>query len=212
MNLTPIVATCDSYLDLLPNFIELYYRYSELQPPLIVGETQTLKNIEVLTSGEKQWGQRIIKALDTVDSSYIFLALDDYYLQTPITAYIHKSIELLEADRDLSKISFISNKHFRNYKLIPTDVDDFYMMHNSCRWLATLQIGIWRTEVLRGALKPDYSPWDFEMKAREFLINSKCAVLDPQCELVFNFVRKGKQLSKGWQEFLNKENLTYIHS
>lgn len=209
MKLYSVVGTCDLYLDLIPNFIKLYNKYSELPPPLIIGETQTLKDIEIFTPGKKQWGERMIEALNNIDSPYVFLALDDYYLQTSITSYINKSIELLEADKDLSKISFISNKHFHNYKLISTNVNDFYIQHTSCDWLATLQMGIWKTETLRHTLKPNYSPWDFEIKGREFLIDKKCAILDPQCELIFNFVRQGKKPSQGWREFLIKENLTY---
>lgn len=112
--------------------------------------------------------------------------------------------------KDLDKISFISNKHFKNYKLVNTNVDNFYMMDNSCKWLATLQMGIWKTEVLKTVLQPSYSPWDFELKGRNSLTNKKCAVLDPNCELIFNFVRKGKKLSSGWEQFLFQENLTYI--
>ena len=209
MKLYSIVGTCDLYLDLIPNFIKLYNKYSELPPPLIVGETQTLKDTEVFTPGKKQWGQRMIEALNNIDSPYVFLALDDYYLQTSITPHINKSIELLEADKDLSKISFISNKHFHNYRLISTNTHNFYIQHTHCNWLATLQMGIWKTETLRHTLKPNYSPWDFEIKGREFLIDKKCSILDPQCELIFNFVRQGKKLSQGWREFLIKENLTY---
>tara|TARA_R110001606_G_scaffold151649_1_gene292260 strand:- start:97 stop:351 length:255 start_codon:yes stop_codon:yes gene_type:complete len=79
----------------------------------------------------------------------------------------------------------------------------------NCNNLATLQLGIWKKECFEKVLDPKYSPWDFEIKGRDTLVNDKCGVLDPNKELTFNFARKGKVFSDGWQEFLKKENLTY---
>jgi hypothetical protein len=148
MNITGIVGTCDSYLDLVPNYIKLFTKYSSLNPFLIIGETQTLESIEVFTPGKKPWGERLLNGLEHINTKYILFTLEDYYLQTPIDSYIKHSIDIME-NNDLDKISFISNSHFRNYKL------------------------------------------------------------NPNCELVFNFARRGKTLSQGWEEFLNSENLTY---
>jgi len=208
MNITGIVGTCDSYLDLVPNYIKLFTKYSSLNPFLIIGETQTLESIEVFTPGKKPWGERLLNGLEHINTKYILFTLEDYYLQTPIDSYIKHSIDIME-NNDLDKISFISNSHFRNYKLNPTNIDNFYLMDSDCSWLATLQMGIWKTQIFKDTLKPSYSPWDFEFKGRNYLMDKKCGVLDPNCELVFNFARRGKTLSQGWEEFLNSENLTY---
>ena len=209
MDITLLIGTCDAYLDLIPNYLTLLGRYSKIQNPIIIGETQNLDINFITTPGKKEWGERILEGLEGVNTKYILFTLDDYYFQTPIDEYVDASIQIMESN-NIDKVSFISNKHFRNYNLIPTSIDNFYMMDSSCRWLATLQMGIWKTEVFKEVLKPTYSPWDFEINGRNALTNKKCAVFDPQCELTFNFVRNGKQPSPGWEQFLEKEQLTYI--
>ena len=64
MNLTTIVGTCDSYLDLIPGFSILYERYFEPNiETLIVSETEGLDipKYKFITPGKKQWGERIIQ-------------------------------------------------------------------------------------------------------------------------------------------------------
>jgi len=208
MDITNVVGTCDSYLDLVPNYIKLFTKYSSLDSLFIIGETQTLESIKIYTPGKKPWGERFLNGLNYINTKYILFTLEDYYLTTPIDPYIEYSIDIME-NNDIDKISFISNNHFKNYKLNSTNIQGFYLMNPKCDWLATLQMGVWKTETFKNVLQSDYSPWDFENKGREYLINKKCGVLDPNCELTFNFARRGKILSPGWEKFLNSENLIY---
>jgi len=206
--ITPITVTCDSYLDLLPNFFTLYERYSNLPEPLVIGETKSLEGYNIFTAGDKPWGERICDGLKKIETEYILFTLEDYYFQTEIDYYIEESLKILKL-KNFDKVALISNSHFWGYKLAYTDITNFYQMLPNCNNLATLQLGIWKKESFEKVLDPTFSPWDFEIKGRDVLVDDKCGVLDSHKELVFNFARKGKNLSDGWQEFLQKENLTY---
>jgi len=206
--ITTITVTCDSYLDLLPNFFTLYKRYSNLAEPLVIGETKSLEGYNILTAGHKPWGERIYDSLKKIKTEYILFTLDDYYFTTYVDGYIQEALKILKL-KDFDKVALISNSHFWGYKLAHTDIPNFYQMLPNCNNLATLQLSIWKKDSFEKVLDPSYSPWDFEIKGRDVLTDSKCGILDPHKELVFNFARKGKILSAGWQNFLNKENLTY---
>jgi len=206
--ITTITVTCDSYLDLLPNFFTLYKRYSNLAEPLVIGETKSLEGYNIFTAGDKPWGERIYDSLKKIKTEYILFTLEDYYFTTCVDKYIEESLKILKL-KNFDKVALISNSHFWGYKLAYTDIPNFYQMLPNCNNLATLQLGIWKKESFEKVLDPTYSPWDFEIKGREALLDDKCGILDPNKELVFNFARKGKQLSNGWEEFLRKEKLTY---
>lgn len=205
---TPITVTCDSYLDLLPNYFSLYKKYSSLPKPLIIGETKKLESFDIFTAGDKPWGKRLCEALEKVDTKYILFTLEDYYFQTNIDNYVEQALEILK-EKDYDKIALIANSHFSGYKLSPTEIPNFYKMLPNCHNLATLQMGLWKKTTFEETLNPTFSPWDFEMKGRDSLVNNRCGVLDSNKELIFNFARKGKVFSDGWQEFLRKENLMY---
>ena len=94
--ITPITVTCDSYLDLLPNFFTLYERYSNLPEPLVIGETKNLEGYNIFTAGDKPWGERVRDGLKKIDTEYILFTLEDYYFQTKIDSYIEESLKILK--------------------------------------------------------------------------------------------------------------------
>ena len=84
MNLTTVVGTCDSYLDLINDFSTLYERYFEPNiETLIVSETEVLDipKYNFITPGKKAWGERILKA-------YLKLKRNMYFSYWKIITYL----------------------------------------------------------------------------------------------------------------------------
>jgi hypothetical protein len=75
--------------------------------------------------------------------------------------------------------------------------------------LTSIQPAIWRKSELLKFLKPEYSPWDFEIAgdviAKNNVENYFVAKLDKP--IYFNMVRQGKVFSNGWREFLKQQNI-----
>jgi len=212
MNLTTVVGTCDSYLDLIPGFSILYERY--FQPnveTLIVSETETLDipNYKFITPGKKQWGERIINALSETKTEYVFFVLDDYYLSQLLTnEYIEYLLKFMD-NHKVNKITLTPVPDFAKYEYLES-VNTMHKMSPNSPWLTSVQPAIWRKSELLKFLKPEYSPWNFEVKgskeAKNNIENYFVAKLDKP--IYFNMVRKGKQPSPGWEEFLKEQNLT----
>jgi hypothetical protein len=212
MNLTTIVGTCDSYLDLIPGFSILYERYFEPNiETLIVSETENLDipKYKFITPGKKQWGERIIQAISETKTEYVFFVLDDYYLSQLLTnEYIEYLLKFMD-NRKVNKIMLSPVPDFAKYEYLES-INTMHKMSPTSPWLTSLQPAIWRKSELLKFLKPEYTPWNFEVEgsklAKNNVENYFVAKLDNP--IYFNMVRKGKQPSPGWEEFLKEQNLT----
>ena len=212
MNLTTVVGTCDSYLDLIPGFSILYERYFEPNiETLIVSETENLdiSKYKFITPGKKQWGERIINALSETKTEYVFFVLDDYYLsQLLTTEYIEYLLKFMD-NRKVNKIMLSPVPDFAKYEYLES-INTMHKMSPTSPWLTSVQPAIWRKSELLKFLKPEYTPWNFEVEgskeAKNNIENYFVAKLDKP--IYFNMVRKGKQPSPGWEEFLKEQNLT----
>ena len=199
-------------MDLIPGFSILYERY--FQPnveTLIVSETETLDipNYKFITPGKKQWGERIINALSETKTEYVFFVLDDYYLSQLLTnEYIEYLLKFMD-NHKVNKVTLTPVPDFAKYEYLES-VNTMHKMSPNSPWLTSVQPAIWRKSELLKFLKPEYSPWNFEVKgskeAKNNVENYFVAKLDKP--IYFNMVRKGKQPSPGWEEFLEQQNLT----
>ena len=212
MNLTTIVGTCDSYLDLIPGFSILYERYFEPNvETLIVSETEGLDipKYKFITPGKKQWGERIIQAISETKTEYVFFVLDDYYLSQLLTnEYIEYLLKFMD-NHKVNKIMLSPVPDFAKYEYLES-INTMHKMSPNSPWLTSVQPALWRKSELLKFLKPEYTPWNFEVKgsklAKNNIENYFVAKLDNP--IYFNMVRKGKQPSPGWEEFLKEQNLT----
>ena len=212
MNLTTIVGTCDSYLDLIPGFSILYERYFEPNiETLIVSETEDLDipKYKFITPGKKQWGERIIQAISETKTEYVFFVLDDYYLSQLLTnEYIEYLLKFMD-NRKVNKIMLSPVPDFAKYEYLES-INTMHKMSPNSPWLTSVQPAIWRKSELLKFLKPEYTPWNFEVKGSELAKNNieNYFVAKLDNPIYFNMVRKGKQPSPGWEEFLKEQNLT----
>jgi hypothetical protein len=212
MNLTTIVGTCDSYLDLIPGFSILYERYFEPNiETLIVSETEDLdiSKYKFITPGKKQWGERIIQAISETKTEYVFFVLDDYYLSQLLTnEYIEYLLKFMD-NHKVNKIMLSPVPDFAKYEYLES-INTMHKMSPNSPWLTSVQPAIWRKSELLKFLKPEYTPWNFEVKGSELAKNNieNYFVAKLDNPIYFNMVRKGKQPSPGWEEFLKEQNLT----
>lgn len=207
-----LIGSCDSYSKFWHNFNILFDRYWKISTKnIFVTETKNVpydKYITSLGGSGKSWGSRILSGLELIDTEYTFFILEDYYFTTTISEdFISKNIEALEK-YSAQKILF-DDPDPSCYKLNSLE-DNLFIFDNNSQYLNSVQPAIWKTSYLKSVLKPEYSPWDFEIKG-----NSYTKSLDPTILLrglskpiYFNFVRVGGKLSSGWQSLLDKEGLT----
>lgn len=91
-NLTVLVSSCDQYQDILDPFSVCFHKFWPNCPLKVVLTTESYpiktKNWvfdEVVASGkEKSWCERLCAGLNAIDTPYILLILDDFFLSAPV--------------------------------------------------------------------------------------------------------------------------------
>ena len=211
MNISVLIGTCDSYSPLWKNFDILFKRYWNLQTKnILVSETITYENdlYQTITPGQKQWGERMIAGLDQIDTEYTFFILDDYYLTEPFTKeFVDMHINILEqynAEKIMMDIDYGEPTYFLEHIN-----DDLYKFKNHSDYLNSIQPSIWKTDYLRKIMKPEYSPWNFEIEGNAYTqsLNPLILLKKRSDHMYFNFVRIGGHVSAGWEEVYIKEGL-----
>jgi len=211
--LSVIIGSCDSYQPLWKNFDILFKRYWNLNTKnLFIGETDpiTYDGYENILPGlNLPWGHRILCALEKVTTPYVCFILEDYYFTESITSdFIQEHIDILE-QHDADKIMFDKLYPAGVYELKHI-ISDLYQFENHSQYLNSIQPAIWRTEYLKHVLKPEYSPWQFELDGNIFTqtLSPKILLKARENSVYFNYARVGGRVSEGWQEVFIKEGLT----
>lgn len=209
-NISVLIGSCDSYSHLWQNFNKLFQKYWKLETKnYFVGETIFLPfdGYVNIIPGRHEWGKRILTGLDQVKTEYVWFILEDYYITEPITKeFIQEHINILEEyNADKIMVDWISHGEYKLTHL----KDDLYQFNNDSNYLNSVQPSIWKTSYLKQVLRPEYSPWDFELKGNTFTstLNPKILVKARTSPIYFNYARVGGKLSDGWEQIFKKENL-----
>jgi len=211
MNISVLIGSCDSYSPLWKNFDILFQRYWKLPTKnIIVSETEVFDNPHYITTtpGKGQWGSRILDALNQIDTEYTFFILDDYYLTEPFTQeFIDDHIKILEEHNAVKIMPDIDYGEPIYY--LDHIKDDLYKFKMTSDYLNSVQPAIWKTSYLKQVLKPEYSPWNFEVEGNEYTktLNPTILLKARPEHMYFNFVRIGGRISEGWEQLYIKENL-----
>lgn len=168
-DLSVIVQTCDRYSDVWNGFYMLFNKYwgNCPYPVFHVSETKCSgqEKIQTILTGELEWSGRLIAALDKVDSDFVLLLLEDYYLIKNVDErQIEHCISILKANPNAA--------YLRVFPVPGPDADypgftDTGIILNSSAYSVSTQATIWRREALKSMLLGHETVWDFELKGSE---------------------------------------------
>lgn len=171
--LTILVSSCDKYSLLWePFFGSLFKHWPSLQasngkvPVMLIANTKQYDHPRVKTikiTHEKSWADNMLFALEQVNTPYVLVLLDDYWLYEAVdekrlaqlltilgggnTAFIQTSFNDLRFNNGVAHentVGVVHRKKFSHYKV-------------------SLQAGLWDKASLQYLLRSGESPWDFEI-------------------------------------------------
>ena len=164
---TILVCSCDKYADLLEPFAVLWRKYWPDCPfeTVLVTETkpdQELCFSRVVACGKGgNWCSRLVEALETVETPYILMLCDDYFLASPVdTEDVLRRLGQAK-DYDAANLRLIPNPVPGVRNSIPAEGGLFEYRKNTAYCIAT-QAGIWNREFLLGLARGKSSIWEFE--------------------------------------------------
>lgn len=168
-NLSVLVSSCDKYSHLLPYFSVLFDRYwgpKNVYKKYISTESIVLEHpdyVPILT-GDPNWTNALSKALDHIDTPYVFIILEDFFLIREIPAYtINNALDLMKR-LDLDKYVYHYPHVAFEGKLDRTEFGErIFRVHQDADYTLSLQPSIWKIDFLRKCLLAGESPWQFEI-------------------------------------------------
>lgn len=169
-----VVYTCNEYAPVLPGFAYLFNTYwSALQPVAYAGCPKlelppNFKWHKVESRIAERWSDGFIEFLRMLDDDIIAWLLEDYYLVRTVD---HRAIQSLVAymtmNPDILKIDLTGD---RLYSGDAQDVDywghlDIISTSWDTAYQFSTQAALWNRKHLLSLLRPEMSPWDFELRS-----------------------------------------------
>jgi hypothetical protein len=164
--MTVLIQSCDRYSDLWKPFYHFFYQNWPDNPfPVYhLSETRKLSDKQVIDiSGgiNKTWSELLIIALKQIQSEYVLLLLEDYFLI--------RKVDNLDFYHLLEIAKKESPAFIRIFPVPGPDVDhphytDIGIIDKRSPYSISTQATIWNREVLLNFLVPQESAWDLEVK------------------------------------------------
>jgi hypothetical protein len=172
-DVTILVSSCDKYSSLWePFFGSLLKHWPSLQahnsgvPIILIANTQHYNHPRVKTikiAHETSWADNMLVALQQVNTPYVLVLLDDYWLDKPVDE--KRLAQLLKILRE-GNTAFIQTSfntlRFQNGSAHENIAGVVYRKKFS-HYKVSLQAGLWDKTSLEYLLRSGENPWDFEI-------------------------------------------------
>ncbi len=205
-----LILSCKDFSDLWSNNLSLFSKYWPNHPEIIISsdgpglfDVQNPSELRIFNGG---MSTRIIKVLKTIETEYVFLTFDDYFLKANVNVDFINQIILIMHNQGYDYCRFFKNKKVKgkfirpfNYKILP--LQSVYEVN--------LYPGLWRKKTLLSILKDDEDIWKTEVRLTRRMRENGYSGIAVYNDKVFPFVdvvRKGKYLKSAYR-FLKKNKL-----
>lgn len=164
MNVSILVSTFDGYQMCWEPFcygLRKYWHDVPYELAFITNHLLAPCGRSIRVGQDRGWANNLIEALKQTPTPYVIYAQEDYWLNKPVdTAQIRSYVELMEQDRA---------DYIRLFPVPPPDepfADDerLGVISTNSGYRASLQMALWRKEVLIDILKTDETGWAFELE------------------------------------------------
>lgn len=190
-----IFNTCDKYESLWSGFFLLWNRYwPNFDAPIILN-TET-KNFSfanyiikrpVFIQESPTWSERLYASLKQVDTPYVLLVLDDFYLKSPVdTETLDMCIAQMDKDESIKLFTF----GWQPGKNKQCDFNDRFEERGAfAPYRVNAQIALWRVSYLQKIIKLYENPWEFELNGsfRSSIYGGRLFSLKKGAPLVFDY-------------------------
>ena len=215
LDITMIIGTCDKYDMFWENFMILCDKFWQIDCRKIwIGETKKVPSTEYethLPGAGLPWSNRILSALNTVDTKYIFQMAEDFYLREPIThERISKYINFLDK-RDGNKMLIAPYDNPAAYTLETKLDEGFFKLNNNSDYQTSVMPSVWKTDWIKEVLLPNWDPWQFEITGTNRIKGQNNKVymdIQEYPGIAPGICRRGGKLIKDWEYTYDKFGLT----
>ena len=169
--LTIIINSCDKYEDCWLPFFKLFNKFGcDLKNCKMILNTETKifkyenLNIHCLALYKKDqdipWGKRLRDTIDHVNTDYILMLLDDFFLHREVDIkVINNCIEWLDKNENTGMFNLL---YLKGAETESKDFNGFCLIPTGTAFRLNAQAGIWKKEILKKSILDMESPWEWE--------------------------------------------------
>lgn len=165
-DLSVVVNSCDKYEDAWNPFFRLFHIMeadkATSNPIILNTETKQFHcdylNVKTInTPGKKTWSERMLNTLKQIDSEFILLLLEDFFIMQKFNLeYFNKVMDYLRDHPDVGAVHTTPNGRF------PKDAEDMFLRRDFNKLNITITVVVWRKEFLEVLLRKHENIWQFE--------------------------------------------------
>ena len=170
---TLLVASYDGGEDLWEGFFTaLTVQWPEFDLPVVLNtesKSYSFPGLDIKTFGlypdrVPPWGERMRETLKRIDSEYVLLMLDDFWLNAPVDdAFFRKCLRIMQENPDVAVLTFDTVSHpTPNSNIRDGRFPRFERRPQRCAYRLTCGLNLWRRKRLIKFIQPHESPWEFE--------------------------------------------------
>lgn len=170
-----ILPTCNQYIYLIEGLMytidKFWPNHGEViiigydEPKFKLNERWSFISLGTQT-GPKDWSNDLIRFFKTFEDEFFINLIDDTLMTRPADEeQIEYLFQLISNNNKIGKIflhgSLIS---FGKFKTVNDDRYDLVSINQNSQYRTSIQSAIWRKEYFLKLLKPNLTPWDFELQ------------------------------------------------
>lgn len=211
--LTVLVAAWDPFEPVWNNFFKLLNKYWEPECEIVFATNSkepSIPNVNVVPTQELGWTDKVLVALEHINTEYTFFILDDYFINEPLsTEHIQLHIDFLN--------EYKANKVMLEYKCKGLKLEQpfsykgniVHQLASNSDYLTSTQPSIWKTSYLRDCLQTGWNAWQFEIDGTNRIRGNERGtyLMLRDKKPYWNAIVKGKKVEHGWKELRDKEQL-----
>jgi hypothetical protein len=167
--LSIVVLSCDAYSDLWEQYFYFldYYWNDKSYNTFLVNNLKhfTKDGVEVVNPGNGNWSSRVRFALNKIDSPYVFITLDDYFMSDRVDdEEIDDILSLMQRENiDYYQLEISAKKDYYKWNKFK-DYSYLYEIPKTRNYWVDTSVTIWKKDFLLELLgEGDYSAWKFEL-------------------------------------------------
>ena len=167
-----VVSTCDNYSDIWEPFYKLFNKFWPDNPFPVYVNTETLdciyEGIDITTlksnTTEISWTKRLKETLERIDSEFVILFLDDFFLFDYVdTTRVEVCLNYMREDSSISAIYF--SWLGGQMSMEPSCYPGLERCSDDGKAKINITMTLWRKSILEFYLSHDESAWELEANA-----------------------------------------------
>ena len=195
---TLLLSSYDGGIDLWEGFFKsIKYQWKEFDLPIVINTESAdysfpeldIKIIKQYDTKKKlPWSKRLMDALERIDSEFILLFLEDFWLDKPVKdAEFRKTIQYMKDNPDIATFSYYPCNPGENIR--DEKFEGFELRPDKCTYKINCQASIWRTKRFMEFLRPHETPWELEVvgSVRAERYTDRFYTLKKESELIFSY-------------------------